>query len=294
MVRKQSSGRSVFLALNYLFLGVLSLLCVLPIVHVFAVSLSSSRAVSGGAVSFWPVDFTLASYEYVLQQNQFAASFLISVERVVLGTLISMCLTILIAYPLSKSNRQFKWRTRYVWFFVITMLFNGGLIPWYMVIKSLGMIDSLSALVLPGAVSVFNVVLLLNFFRELPAELDEAARIDGATQFQTLWKIYVPLSKPALATLTLFCLVGGWNSWFDGLILMNRPKNYPLQSYLQTVIFQIDYSHISDKDLSLMQLINNRTNRAAQIFVATFPILCVYPFLQTYFTKGIVMGSVKG
>jgi putative aldouronate transport system permease protein len=205
-----------------------------------------------------------------------------------------MALTILIAYPLSKEKRSFRFRNLYAWFFVITMLFNGGLIPWYMTIKTTGIIDTFWALILPGAVPVFNVILMLNFFKSLPPELDESALMDGASPWQTLWKIALPLSAPAVATLTLFCIVTHWNSWFDGLTLMNNPQNYPLQSYLQTVIINKDITLMTSLDAATLSSVSERTAKAAQAFVAALPVLMVYPFLQKYFAEGIMLGSVKG
>ncbi|WP_242855648.1 carbohydrate ABC transporter permease [Ruminiclostridium josui] len=168
------------------------------------------------------------------------------------------------------------------------------MIPWYIVIKQMGLLDSLWALVLPGAVPVFSVILLLNFFREIPKELHEAAFIDGAGHWTTLWRVIVPVSTPALATITLFSLVGHWNSWFDGMILMNKAENYPLQSYIQTIVVQRSYSMLSRQEISELATISDRTLRASQIFLGTLPIVLVYPFLQKYFVKGIVLGGVKG
>ncbi|WP_127583268.1 carbohydrate ABC transporter permease [Paenibacillus koleovorans] len=293
MLHRMSWSRKAFLAANYLLLGLLSALCIVPFVHILAISFSSASAATGGLVKLWPVDFTTAAYEFVLGQEEFIRAFGISVKRVLLGTAVNMILTILVAYPLSKEVRQFRWRTHYAWFFVLTMLFSGGLIPLYMTVRSLHLLDSIWALILPAAVPVYNVVLLLNFFRGLPKELEESAKIDGAGPFRIMWKIFVPLSMPALATLTLFCTVGHWNAWFDGLIYMNQPKNYPLQSFLQTVVIARDSSFLTDEEIALLMLISDRTKNAAQIFVATFPILLVYPFLQKYFIKGIVLGSVK-
>jgi putative aldouronate transport system permease protein len=173
------------------------------------------------------------------------------------------------------------------------MLFGGGLIPWYMIIKDTGLMDTIWALVIPSAVPVFNVIVLLNFFRGLPKELEESAKLDGAGYFGVLWRIFVPLSMPSLATLLLFAVVAHWNSWFDGLILSNRTEHYPLQSFLQTIIIKLDPAYLTPRDAELHALVNDRTSRAAQIFVAAFPILIVYPFLQRFFIKGIVLGSVK-
>ncbi|MCJ8013397.1 carbohydrate ABC transporter permease [Paenibacillus sp. KQZ6P-2] len=293
MPNHSSWSRKVFLVFNFIFLAFISLLCLMPIIHILAISFSSGNAAAAGKVTLWPVDFTTAAYDNVFGKPEYLRAFWVSIKRVVLGTSISMLLTIVTAYPLSKDTSQFRLRTWYAWVFVFTILFSGGLVPMYLTVKSLGMLDSIWALVLPGAVPVFNVILLLNFYRNLPKELEESSRIDGASHFTTLWKIYVPLSLPALATTGLFTIVGHWNSWFDGILYMNHPENYPLQSFLQSIIIKNDFRFLKAENVELMIKLSDRTSKAAQIFVAAFPILIVYPFLQRFFIKGIVMGSVK-
>lgn len=293
MLYTHTKAYRIFNIFNHFFLISLSLLCVLPIVHTLAVSFSSSSAASSGAVGLWPVDFSWKSYEFVAAKPEFFRSMGVTVQRALAGTALNMFLTVIIAYPLSKETKAFRWRTWYVWFFVFTILFHGGLIPSYLVVKNLQLLDTLWALVLPGAVPVFNVILLLNFFRSLPKELEEAAAMDGAGHWTLLWRLYAPLSLPALATVILFTIVGHWNAWFDGLIYMNSPERYPLQSYMQTVVIQMDLELLTSTDLSMLENISDRTTKSAQIFLAAFPVLLVYPFLQRYFVKGIVMGSVK-
>ncbi|MBW4845000.1 MAG: carbohydrate ABC transporter permease [Lachnospiraceae bacterium] len=283
-----------FPVLNTIILIMLALICVIPLVHVAAVSFSSSAAASAGDVSLWPKDFTTSSYSFVAKRPAFWRSMKVSVTRIIMGGGLSILLTITAAYPLSQPKASFRFRTVYAWFFFITMIFNAGLIPWYMVIRQFGLLDSIWALILPGAVPVFSVILLLNFFREVPRELAEAAFIDGAGHWRTLWTIYVPLSKPALATLLLFSLVANWNSWFDGLILMNNPDRYPLQTYIQTIAVQRSFSMMTREEIQQMATISDRTLRSAQIFLGSLPIVMVYPFLQKYFVKGIVLGGVKG
>lgn len=286
-------SRRLFMVYSYIVLIAVALLCLFPLVHVLALSLSSATAAGGGRVVLWPVEFTTKAYEYAMSRPAFVDAFVVSLKRVVLGTLVNMVLTVLVAYPLSKDSSRFRWRTAYVWFFVLTLLFSGGLIPLYTVVRETGLLDSIWALILPNAVPVFNVVLLLNFFRAIPNELEEAALMDGAGHWTILREIYLPLSKPALATLALFTVVTHWNSWFDGLIFMNSPANYPLQSYLQTLVQQ-DLFVFSGADQRLLQFISDQTLRASQIFLAALPILLIYPFLQRYFVKGVVLGSVKG
>jgi putative aldouronate transport system permease protein len=283
-----------FVLVNSFVLVLVALLCLIPMIHILAVSLSSSAVAATGKVFLWPKEFTLTSYEFVAQRIAFWQSMLVSLQRIALGGAINLVLTIMIAYPLSKERGEFRPRTFYSWSFFITMIFGAGLIPTYMVIIQLGLIDTIWALVLPTAVPVFSVILLLNFFRMVPKELSESAFIDGAGHWITLWRIYVPVSMPALATILLFSLVSHWNSWFDGLIYMNNPSHYPVQSYIQTVVVQRSYSTMTPEEAKLMATISDKTLRSAQIFLGALPIICVYPFLQRFFVKGIVLGSVKG
>lgn len=282
------------MVLNYVLLTFSAMLCLLPLVNVLAVSFSSSAAAAAGYVKLWPVQFTTASYEYALSKPQFMTAFGISIRRVLLGYIISMVVIILTAYPLSKEKQAFRMRGFYSWIFIVTMMFSGGLIPTYITIKQLGMLDSMWALVLPCALPIFNMVLMMNFFRTIPHEIEEAAFIDGAGHWRTLITIYLPLSLPSLATISLFILVNHWNSWFDGIIYMNHTSKYPLQSYLRTIIINPDVQSMTSSEELLMSDISERTFKAAQIFLAAVPILCVYPFLQKYFMSGLTMGSVKG
>lgn len=277
----------------YTVLIAMAVLCVLPLLNVFAVSLSSNSAIEAGRVSLWPVDVTLSAYEYVAKKEDFLASINVSLVRLALGVSISMLVTVLTAYPLSKEYSQFKGRTWFSWYFVFTILFGGGFVPTYVIVRNLGLIDSIWALVLPGAVPVFNIILLLNFMRSLPKEMLEASFIDGAGHWSVLMRIVVPLSMPAIATVTLFAIVGNWNEWFNGLLYMNSPEKYPLASYLQTVVVKLDLVNLSKEQIELLGSLNNRSVKAAQIFLSALPVLIVYPFLQRYFMSGIVMGSVK-
>ncbi|MBP1976990.1 carbohydrate ABC transporter permease [Cohnella thailandensis] len=203
-----------------------------------------------------------------------------------------MLLTLLIAFPLSKES-VLKFRTGYVWYFVFTMLFSGGMIPGYLIVKNLGLIDSIWALVLPGAVPIFNVVLMLNFFRGLPKELEEAAFMDGAGYLTSLFRIYAPLSLPVLATTGLFTIVTHWNTWFDGLIFMNSMQHYPLSTYLQTVVVNMNLGSMSLEQLQQFQVVNQQNAKAAQVFLSIVPIMAIYPFLQKYLVQGMVIGGVK-
>jgi len=290
---RSSTGYQTFSVLNYIFLTIIAISCIFPLIHVLSISFSSASAVAAGQVKLWPVEFTTASYQSVFGKKEFLTAFFVSIQRLLLGVTVNMVLVILLAYPLSKESKQFRMRTVYVWFFVFTMLFSGGLIPQYIFVKETGLIDTLWALVLPSAVPVFNVVLLLNFFRGLPKELEESAKLDGAGHLTILWRIFTPISMPAIATILLFTIVGHWNSWFDGLIYMNQPEHYPLQTFLQTNVITKQLSQMTAQEAEQYLRISDRTGRAAQIFVAALPVMVVYPFLQRFFMKGIVLGSVK-
>ncbi|GHU21091.1 sugar ABC transporter permease [Spirochaetia bacterium] len=296
---KTSPGRKLFLIIAVIFLTFISLVCVLPFLNLLAISLSNKNAVSSGQVSFLPVDFTLSSYTFITNNSAFVKALWVSIQRVILGVGINLVLIVLTAYPLSKEKNEFRLRSVFSWFFVITILFNGGLIPSYLIVRYTGIRDTIWALVLPGAVPVFSMLVVMNYMRSLPKELSEAAYIDGANHFDTLFRVILPVSTPTIATVALFAFVGHWNSWFDGLIYMAKVDHYPLQTYLQTVVikpevFFMNSTNISQSLITLLSMVDARTTAAAQLFLGTIPILCVYPFLQKYFASGLVIGSVKG
>ena len=289
---KVSMGRRVFLVLNYTLSILIALVCLLPLLNVLATSFSGKSAIIAGKVILWPVDFTFINYQYVADDINFYRSFFVSVQRTALALAIHMTLTTLAAYPLSLSQNKFHARPFYVWYFMIAMLFNGGMIPSYMVVTKTGLLDTIWALVIPGAVPIFNVILMQNFMKSLPGELAESAAIDGAGQLRTLWSIILPLCRVSLATIALFVIVDNWNAWFDGMLYIDDMYKFPLQTYLRTVIVQIDYSQVTDPNDIAKLVAQNGTN-AAKIFIAMAPVLAVYPFLQKYFVKGITIGSVK-
>lgn len=297
MAMKESRGRKAFNIVNIIILSCITLICILPFIHLLAISLSSEAATASGEVGLFPKEVSIEAYKYLLQKKEFFQAMGVTVVRVIIGTVIGMVLTILTAYPLSKADLRFKKRSWYVWFFAFTMFFSGGMIPTYMVIKELNMIDSIWALVLPTALNVWNIILLLNFFRQIPKDLEEVALIDGASQFYILCKIYIPISLPSLATILLFTIVGHWNAWFDGVLYINTTSKYPLQTYLSTVVLDQNMTAnqmMSPEQLLALENIGDLNLQAAQIFVGALPILLVYPFLQRFFIKGIVVGSVKG
>ena len=295
-MKHRTTGQQIFAVINYGILILASLMCILPFVHLLAVSFSESAAVSAGKVGLWPVNFTLQSYSFAFSNGKFVKALLVSLERVALGVGVNMVLMILTAYPLSRSKAQLLGRNIYMAYFVVTMIVSGGLIPTYLVTTKLGLLNSIWALILPSALNVYNMIILMNFIRNLPEELEEAARIDGAGTMTILRTIVLPLMKPALATVGLFSIISHWNDWFSGMIYMQSPEKYPLQTYLQTLLKSFE-ELLKTADGDYMQLIsrmNVRTGRAAQLFLGAIPVMLIYPFLQKYFTDGLVLGSVKG
>ncbi|GKU80029.1 carbohydrate ABC transporter permease [Paenibacillus sp. L3-i20] len=280
----------IFSVFNYIFLGIVSILCLMPLYHLLMVSFSDTAAANAGLVTLWPIDFTLEAYARTFENDNFTTSLMVSLKRTILGTAMALVVNAMAAYALSKDSRIFHGRNVYLWYFVVTMLFSAGLVPGYILILKLGLLNNIFALILPGLVAVYNVILLLNFFRSVPKELEEATFIDGAGYFRTFISIYIPISMPAIATIALFTMVGHWNAYFDGLIYMKGVENLPLASFMQTLIVQGSQTGF---DLLQIKNMSERTLRASQIFISALPILIVYPLLQRFFVKGIVIGAVK-
>ena len=294
---KPTKGQRIFAVFNYILLTVLALLCLLPMLNIVALSFSSRNMVNAGAVTFFPKEFTISSYLYMLQKSGLIPALLVTVKRLVLGVVLNLVMTISVAYPLSKSEKLFKSRKFYVAFFLITMIFNGGIIPTYLVIKQFHMLDTIWALILPNSVTMFYVLLMLNFFRGIPDEIEEAAVVDGAGWLTILLKIYLPLSLPSLATVTLFIIVGHWNEWFDGMIYNNHTDNYPLMTFLQYHVLNFKTSDLRPEQIAAnpaLADLEGRSIKSAGIVLCTLPVLVFYPFLQKYFVTGITVGSVKG
>ncbi len=291
-MKKMSAGKLISKIIIWAVVIGFTLSCLLPLWNMIAISFSGSDAVAANEVGLIPKDVNFTAYSKLLNDSQFWKSFLISEERVVLGLAINMFFTVTMAYPLSKSKRRFPAREIYIKFVIFAMLFSGGIIPLFMVVSNLHLTNTIWSLVLPGAVPVFNVILLINFFRGVPEALDDAARIDGASPLQILTKIYLPVSLPALATVALFSIVNHWNDYFSGLIYMSKAAMYPLQTYIQQLT--VDITQVTDAEqLKQMASMNNRTFNAAKIVVSTVPLLVIYPFLQKYFVSGMVIGAVK-
>ena len=292
MIRSKSFGSKVADGCIWTVILILTAACLFPLLNMVAISFSNKSAAAGNLVGLVPVDFTLASYKTLLQESQFWRSFGISVARVVFGTALNLILVVLMAYPLSKTKREFGSRNIYMNLMIFAMLFSGGMVPLFITIKNLNLLDTIWSLILPGAVPIFNVILLMNFFKSVPKSLEEAAMLEGCNKWQILFKIYIPISLPALATIALFSIVGHWNDFFSGLLYINKTVNYPLQTYIQQL--SVDITKVTNAaQLQSIADISNKTLNSAKIVVSTIPLLVIYPFLQKYFVTGMVMGSVK-
>ncbi|WP_148411413.1 carbohydrate ABC transporter permease [Murimonas intestini] len=292
---KKRKHISLFDAAVWLILIISAASCLFPILNTVAISFSDKTSALTGKVGLIPKNFTLAAYEALVQETQFFRSFLNSVVRVILGTAINMFLSVMMAYPLSKDKTAFPSRNIYMWIVVFTMLFSGGLIPTFLLINQLKLMDTIWALVLPGAVPVFSVIILMNFFKGVPKGLEEAAAMDGASPWYIMWRIFVPLAKPAIATIALFAIVNHWNAFFDGKIYINSPEKLPLQTYIQSLTADTSrrYANMTYDQILRQQQLSTLTFNSAKIVVSMIPILAIYPFLQKYFVSGIVMGAVK-
>jgi putative aldouronate transport system permease protein len=293
MVEKKTFGQKIINFMFIVILVIMSLSCLLPLIYNLAVSLSSKTAAEAGLVSFWPVDFTINAYKEIMGEKSFFISFWVSLKRVFFSLVITLPVLVMAAYPLAKSTKEFRPRNVIMWIFLFCMLFSGGTIPWYMVMKSYGLMNSAFGLAICGGVPVFNLILMVNFFQGIPKELEEAAMVDGAGPWYILALIIVPLSKPVIATVALFTIVGQWNEFFQGLVLSTGEQFYPLQTYIKQLIFQLDTSQLTAEQIKQASMMSNTTLNAAKIFISMVPVLCIYPFLQKYFVTGITLGGVK-
>lgn len=283
----------VFMAGVYILLTTFLLIVLVPLINILASSFSSPAAVSSGQVFLWPVDFTLRGYEAVLSNSTIVTGFRNSILYVVAGTLVSLALTVMIAYPLSRSG--LVGGRALIGGVLFTMVFSGGLIPTYMVVRSFGMLDTPWAMIIPGAIGAWQVLIAMTFFRSsIPAELYEAAQLDGAGDLRFLWSVVLPLSKPLLAVIALMYGIGQWNQYFSALIYLRNEDFYPLQLVLRNILVlnnNAGGSNLADQ-LEAQQLAD--LMKFSLIVVSTVPVMLVYPFVARHFTKGVMIGSVKG
>ena len=276
------------------FILLVVLICVLPFINVAAISFSSKSAILRGDVTFWPVEFTTMAYEAIFSDKALVGSLWYTIKLTVIYTVIAMVMTILMAYPLTK--KRLRGRQFFSFLALFTMYFSGGTIPIYLNVKEFGLLDTMWSLIIPGVLSTYNMIIMKSFFASLPGELEEAATIDGANDFQILLQVYLPLSLASIATLTLFYAVGKWNSFADAKYYITTRALQPLQLKLYNIIkgaTAVDVTAIEGGANANSQNISESIESATIIF-ATLPILVVYPFVQRYFVSGVTIGAVKG
>jgi putative aldouronate transport system permease protein len=296
-MKNESKASRIFDIFNYTFLFLLSLTFLYPVFFVISTSLSSAQAIITGRVFFYPVEFTTSAYEYTFKDVSIVRSILFTVELSVLGTLCSLVVTALAAYPLSR--KQMKGAGPIMRLIVFTMYFSGGIIPTYLVVRGLHLFNTVWALILPGIVSTFLLIIMITFFRGLPVELEEAAKIDGCSNFGIFLKVFLPISTAIIATLTVFLSVGYWNTFFDGLLYIQDTNKMTLQVKLYYVLNAFEdplskSSNVASKVAGGNAALIPENVKGATIVIAVLPIMIVYPFMQKYFIKGATIGAVKG
>ena len=291
MIDDRKTSRRVFNVFNYLFLGVIMVITLYPLYYQFIVSISNGLDVMRGEVTFLPQNITLDTYRQFLKGDLFMY-MKNSVFYTVLGTFINLVMSSLCAYPLTR--KQFSGRKFFTFMVTFTMFFSGGMVPDYLLIRDLDLINSIWSLILPGAISAYNITIMRNYLMSLPDSLEESAYIDGANDIVILYKIIVPLSLPILATIALSTAVGHWNAWFDAMIYIQDTDKQVLAITLRRIVLQGSNSVVTMSGEEMSTQTTSDTIKAATIMVATVPILCVYPFIQKYFVKGVMVGSLKG
>ncbi len=289
---KRTRGEKCFDAANLFVLAVVGFLCLYPFLYTLSISLSTATEASRAGFHIYPKEMSLVSYRMVLSNPHIVTGYVNTLMRTILGTVLTLMMTCVAAYPLSR--REMPHRSLITFIIVFTMLFNGGLVPSYLLIKRLGLINTVWALILPLLITAFNVIIVKNFFQSLPESIIESARIDGAGEWTILFRLYIPLSKPVLATVALWTAVGHWNAWLDALLYITDDKRQVLQTFLQRIVIEssTQMMELGITDTSVVQF-TGETIKAATIIVTILPIICVYPFVQKYFVKGIMLGGVK-
>lgn len=290
-----SKGYRTFQFINVLIMMSIVVVCLYPFLYTLSVSLSDVSAVMSHKVSIYPIGFNLQSYKIVVQHPSFATGYFNTVLYTGLGTLIGLVMTTICAYPLSKDHLM--GRSLVMKFIVFTMFFGGGLIPNFLVIKSLGLIDKIGAIVLPGAINTYYLIVMITFFKAIPDSIEEAAAIDGLNPIQTLLRIVLPLSKPVMATIGLFFAVAFWNDWFNAMIYLNSSERTPIMLVLRNIVMGAEMAAKQTgglKNNTNTVLSVSATFKSSAIILSTLPILVMYPFVQKYFVKGVMIGSLKG
>ncbi|WP_086348718.1 carbohydrate ABC transporter permease [Candidatus Enterococcus clewellii] len=288
----ETKGEKTFRLINYTILGIISLIALYPFVYVLSASISSPTSVVTGNMTLFPKDIRFDSYRQLLTDNSILIAYGNTIYYTIVGTITSMLLTILGAYALSK--RRLRGKKLITIFITITMWFDAGMIPTYLNIKDLGLLDTRMAMIIAFACNTFNVILLRSFFESVPEELEEAALIDGAKDHQILWRIYLPLSKAALATVSLFYAISRWNGYFWAMVIIRDENKAPLQVLLKKLIVENSLGSEFATAIDPTTTVSVETITYATIVVSVIPIVLIYPFIQKYFVKGVMVGAVKG
>ena len=291
-MKKRSMGDRIFDAIVYAILVVVFLIVFFPLMYVVSTSFVSARELALNKFLIFPKHPTLEVYQYIFSTSTFLRSMIVTIVITVVGTLVNLVMTCLMAYPLSR--KALPGRSVIMTAVTFTLVFSGGMIPMYLVVNSLGLIDTYTSLILPGAISSFNLILVKNFFQEIPESLIDAAQIDGSSEMNTLARIVLPLSKPALATFTMFYAVGHWNQFMQPLLYLNDSKKWTIQILLRQIVL-MSQSGVGDEDaMPPGFVLPVKSLKMACIVVSTLPIIAAYPFMQKYFDKGVMSGSIKG
>lgn len=291
MVEDKTMAGRMFGIINYVLLTIIGLVTIIPFVHVVAGSFTTSAEMAAKKFVLIPTDWSIEAYRFIFSTNTIFKAMAVSIGTTFIGTVISMFITALMAYGLAR--RDVDGRKVIMFLVVFTMLFHGGLIPTFLVVKELGMIDTYAALILPTAISAFNLIILKNFFQNIPEGLEESAKIDGCSDFGILFRIVLPLSMPAIATISLFYAVTYWNTYMSAILYINESAKWPIQVLLRQIVVLASGMDVSS-DLDSVAPPPAQSIKMAVIVVATLPILLVYPFLQKHFAKGAMIGSIKG
>lgn len=282
-------GGRVFDVFNHSFLLIVGLATFIPFVYVVAGSFATEAELASRPFFLLPKTFTLTAYEYIFSTTTFLKSIGVSVLITTLGTIVSLALTLTMAYPLSQ--KKLAGRNLFLNLVVFTMVFSGGMIPTYVVVKNLHLLDSIWALILPIAINPFNLIIVKSFFENMPVELEEAAKIDGCSDIGVFWRIILPLSKPVIATFTLFYAVAYWNDYFNALLYISDSAKWPIQLLLQQIMMA---ANVDFGEIDALYEPPEESLKLAVVVVASLPIMVFYPFLQKHFAKGVMLGSVKG
>lgn len=288
---KKGKGIGIFNFFNITLMIILCIVFLYPFVYTIAMSFSSPKAILEGRVFWIPVEFTTGAYQALLKDSSMITSLFFTVKLTVFGVLSSLVMTTLTAYPLSR--RDLRGKNLFLNLIIFTMYFGGGLIPTFLLVKGVGLSNKMGSLILPGVIDTFLFILMLNYFRGLPIELEEAAKVEGANNFQIFLKVIMPLTLPCLATLTIFYAVNYWNTFFSALIYIQSPKKYPLQLKLYMVLSAVGSYNNNQSEAYSADIIPENI-KAGTVLVSSVPILVVYPFLQKYFVQGVTVGAVKG